>query len=172
VGEITCTTCFCFISRYASYSHILSSYLDLVQILSKYCIHFAVQMYKFLWKGLSVQGFVSIKMLHQDEIRGKVYDARLSTIHFCRSCTVRSIKWWESWFATGYHALSSKRDILKEVRKCGVLLAAFSYYFENYMQDVLLVGNPIQAILHMLIGSPFVGYGTWNAEHMSNYWRF
>ena len=40
VGEITCTACFCFISRYASYSQILSSYLDLVQIFSKYFILF------------------------------------------------------------------------------------------------------------------------------------
>ena len=39
-GEITCTARFCFISRYASYSQILFSYLDLVQMLSKYHILF------------------------------------------------------------------------------------------------------------------------------------
>jgi hypothetical protein len=101
-------------------------------------------MYRFLWRGLSVQGFVSIQKLDQGGKRGKLYDARVSTVNFCGSYTVRSRKWRESWFATGYHALSSKRDILKKVRECGVLL----------------VGNPIQTILHMPFGSPFVGYGT------------
>ena len=55
---------------------------------------------------------------------------------------------------------SFPRVILKEVGKCGLLLAAVSYCFEDYMQGVLLIGNPIQTILHMPIGSPLLGYGT------------
>jgi hypothetical protein len=60
---------------------------------------------------------MSIQKLHQHAIRGKLYGARMSTVHFCQGCTVRSIKCWGSWFATGYHALTCKRVILKKVRK-------------------------------------------------------
>jgi hypothetical protein len=79
---------------------------------------------------------VSIQKLHQDEIRDEVYDARVSKLIFVRVVLYDP----------------------ENGEEVGVLLAVIAYYLENYMQGVLLVGNPIQTILHMSIGSPFVGY--------------